>query len=33
MPDDWRFEESVWIDGKGNVVEGELEFEITQYSH
>ena len=33
MPDEWRFEESVWIDGKGNVVEGELEFEITQYSH
>jgi RPA43 OB domain in RNA Pol I len=31
MPEDWRFEESVWIDGEGKVVEGELEFEVTQY--
>ena len=21
-----------WIDGEGNVVEGELEFEVTQYT-
>ena len=32
MPEDWRFEENIWIDGEGNVVEGELEFEVTQYT-
>jgi DNA-directed RNA polymerase I subunit RPA43 len=31
MPDDWTFEDNVWIDGDGNMIEGELEFEVTQY--
>lgn len=33
MPDDWRFEveENAWIDGDDKTVEGELEFEVTQY--
>lgn len=33
IPEDWRFEENIWIDSQGNVVEGELEFEVTQYTH
>ena len=33
MPEDWRFEENVWVDGDENVVEGELEFEVIQYDH
>jgi hypothetical protein len=32
MPEEWRFEENVWIDSEGNVVNGELEFEVTQYT-
>jgi len=30
IPDDWTFEEG-WVDGEGERVEGELEFEVTQY--
>jgi hypothetical protein len=31
MPEDWKFEEDVWVDQNGKTVEGELEFEVTQY--
>lgn len=31
MPENWNFEDNVWVDGDGKVVEGELEFEVTQY--
>ena len=31
IPGDWTFKENVWIDDEGNVVQGELEFEVTQY--
>ena len=30
LPEDWRFEEG-WVDADANKVEGELEFEVTQY--
>jgi hypothetical protein len=32
MPEHWKFEEDVWVDGNGKTIEGELEFEVTQYS-
>jgi hypothetical protein len=31
MPEGWRFEENCWVDGEGRVVEGEIEFEVSQY--
>jgi len=30
MPEGWRFEENCWVDGEGRVVEGEIEFEVSQ---
>ena len=32
MPEGWKFEESAWVDRDGKVIEGELEFEVTQYT-
>jgi RPA43 OB domain in RNA Pol I len=31
LPEEWRFEEDNWFDGDGKVIEGEVEFEVTQY--
>jgi hypothetical protein len=31
LPETWRFEESVWVDGRGGSVEGEILFEVRQY--
>lgn len=31
LPEDWRFGDSVWIDGEGKSVDGEVMFEVTQY--
>jgi RPA43 OB domain in RNA Pol I len=31
MPDDWTFDDNVWSDSDGNVIDGNLEFEVTQY--
>ena len=33
IPKDWAYdtEETHWVDAKGKVVEGEVEFEVTQY--
>jgi hypothetical protein len=31
LPQNWRFEDSVWIDGEGKSVDGEVMFEVTQY--
>jgi hypothetical protein len=34
LPKDWTYdtEESHWVDGEGMVIEGDLEFEVTQYT-
>ena len=32
MPQDWRYDnEGFWMDRKGRKIEGEVEFEVTQY--
>ena len=31
LPENWTFEESVWLDGSGRSVEGEVLFEVRQY--
>ena len=31
MPAEWSFDEDHWVNGDGRVVEGEVEFEVTQY--
>lgn len=31
LPETWRFEEFVWLDGSGRTVEGDVSFEVRQY--
>jgi len=30
LPEEWNFDEDSWFDGDGKVVEGDVEFEVTQ---
>ena len=31
LPEQWTFDDSVWIDGEGNSIDGEVMFEVMQY--